>query len=447
MRFPCISSGLMAAVLSFAPIHAQQPAAARSVSSTTPMVATDRYLFVLRGDVLWQFNVNTLAVVRSFTFPSAGAPVAGREAAQAPDAPPHVVVRKRPAAKAPSAEAIEASIESALQWLQTHQDDDGKWDCDNFMKHDDPLLGAINDGPGNAVHDVGVTGLALLAFLGGGSTMRGGLYKDSIKKGVKWLREQQQENGLFGTNVSHDFIYNHAIATFAMSEAYGLSNAQLLKATAQKGIDYLESHRNPYAVWRYQPRDNDNDTSVTSWAVCAYCSADSYGLTVNREAMKLASVWFDQVTGDDGRAGYSKQGEPSSRKPGDHSERFPVGGGEAMTAAATMSRFFLGQDPQTKPIMKASADVLASKPPSWEKGNIDAVYWYFGTYAMVQMGGAHWRAWERSLGALVENQRKDGNLVGSWDPVGVWDEDGGRVFVTALYAMALQAGKRVAKIR
>ena len=39
----------------------------------------------------------------------------------------------------------------------------------------------------------------LLAFLGDGSTLRSGAYKENIRNGVKWLRDQQQENGLFGT--------------------------------------------------------------------------------------------------------------------------------------------------------------------------------------------------------------------------------------------------------
>src|SRR5262245_45995668 len=29
-----------------------------------------------------------------------------------------------------------AAIESGLEWLRNHQDEDGKWDCDGFMKHD-----------------------------------------------------------------------------------------------------------------------------------------------------------------------------------------------------------------------------------------------------------------------------------------------------------------------
>ncbi|MBM3962283.1 MAG: hypothetical protein FJ306_10340, partial [Planctomycetes bacterium] len=133
------------------------------------------------------------------------------------------------------------NIDAGLKWLKDHQDEDGKWDCDNFMKHDDPSSD-VCDGPGNAVHDVGVTGLALLAFLGDNNTMRAGAYKDQVKKGVLWLREQQDpQTGLFGTAASHDFIYDHAIAAYAMCEAFGLSNYTLLKPTAQKGINYLES--------------------------------------------------------------------------------------------------------------------------------------------------------------------------------------------------------------
>ena len=80
-----------------------------------------------------------------------------------------------------------AAIDAGLQWLKNHQDEDGKWDCDGFMKHDD-ASSEVCDGPGNAVHDVGVTGLALLAFLGDGSTLRSGPYKEPIKKGVTWLK-------------------------------------------------------------------------------------------------------------------------------------------------------------------------------------------------------------------------------------------------------------------
>jgi hypothetical protein len=344
-----------------------------------------------------------------------------------------------------------AAIDAGLRWLKDHQDEDGKWDCDGFMKHDD-ASSEVCDGPGNAVHDVGVTGLALLAFLGDGSTMRSGPYKDTIKKGVIWLKEQQQENGLFGTNASHDFIYDHAIAAYAMCEAFGLSNYQLLKPTAQKGINYLESHRNPYSVWRYQPRDNDNDTSVTGWAIMAYESGEFFGLTINTEALKLCAQWLDQVSDPTGLHGYTKQGEVSSRKPGDHATRFPTEKGHAMTAVGLFCRFFMSQDPKEKPVMKAAADLILSRPPIWDTkaGTIDHYYWYYATYALFQTGGRHWTEWQKKLEtAVVKNQHMDKakkNLYGSWDPTCAWGDDGGRVYSTAILVLTLEAYYRYSRL-
>ncbi len=338
--------------------------------------------------------------------------------------------------------ATAAAIEAGLEWLKNHQDEDGKWDADEFMKHD--VEGAPCDGAGNAVHDVGLTGLALLAFLGDGSTLRSGPYRDVIKKGVNWLRNQQDPtSGLFGTNASHDFIYDHILAAYAMTEAYGLSESSILRPYAQKGLNYLEYHRNPYMVWRYQPRDNDNDTSVTGWGVMVYKSAQDFKLQVNEQAFKNIEIWFDQVTDPaTGKAGYTKRGEPSSRHPGEHGTRFPVDKGEALTAAALLGRFFLGQVPKDKPIMSAAANTILSKPPIWDEktGTIDMYYWYYASYALYQMGGRHWKEWSAKLtDAIVKPQRMDGNFKGSWDPKGAWGEDGGRVYSTAICVLTLEA--------
>jgi len=344
------------------------------------------------------------------------------------------------------------AIDAGLQWLKDHQDEDGKWDSDQFMKHDDPTSESC-DGPGSAVHDIGVTGLALLAFLGDGSTMRSGIYKDTVKRGVIWLRSQQQENGLFGTNTSRDFIYDHAIASYAMCEAFGLSNSQLLRDVAQKGLDYLESHRNPGAVWRYQPRDGDNDTSVTGWCIMAYASGEFFGLDVNQEALQCCATWLDQISDATGLHGYRTRGEPSSRKPGgNHAARYPPDKGAAMTAVGLFCRCFLNQDPRDKPVMKAAADLIAARPPVWDEqgGSIDHYYWYYATYALFQMGGTHWTEWQKKLeSAVVKHQHRDRtrkNLYGSWDPKCAWGEDGGRVYSTAILTLTLEAYYRYTRL-
>ena len=338
------------------------------------------------------------------------------------------------------------AIGAGLEWLKNHQDEDGRWDCDGFMKHD--TEGEACDGAGEAAYDVGVTGLALLAFLGDGSTMRVGPYKQAVKSGVKWLRDQQQDDGLFGARVSHDFIYSHAIASYAMCEAYGVSAFRLLRPNAQRSIDYLEAHRNPYKVWRYQARDGDNDTSITGWSLMAYATGELFGLTINKKALQLCETWLDEVSDPSGRHGYAKRGERSSRMPGDHATRFPVDKGESLTAVGLFCRFFLGQNPKEKPVMTAAAYLIAGQPPVWNEkdGSIDLYYWYWATNAMFQMGGEFWADWRSSLTEAVIPHQHDGrdnqNLAGSWDPVGVWGKIGGRVYSTAMLTLTLETPYR-----
>ncbi|HEX5051504.1 MAG TPA: prenyltransferase/squalene oxidase repeat-containing protein [Planctomycetota bacterium] len=355
--------------------------------------------------------------------------------------------RRRNSSRRPAEEGVAA----ALAWLAAHQDEDGKWDCDGFMKHDG--AGEPCDGPGNAVHDVGVTGLALLCFLADGATLHAGPHRAVLDRGLRWLVDNQAENGLFGTASYEKSIYDHAIATIAVCEAQATSAAYWLRERAQRGIDYLEMHRNPYSVWRYKPRDNDNDTSVTAWCVQALWSARVAGLSVDESALKFAETFLDQVSTPAGDHGYTKVGAASDRKPGDHATRFPIEKGAPMTAAGLFCRFLLGEDPKEKTVMSGAANLILAKPPYWDPraGSIDMYYWYYATYAMFQTGGRAWTEWQKKLDlAVVKTQRRDKaqpNAFGSWDPIGVWGDDGGRVYSTAMACLMLQAEHRLMRLR
>ncbi|MGK0201015.1 MAG: hypothetical protein ACI89X_001425 [Planctomycetota bacterium] len=482
-----ISAGLAAAPPLLAPALLT---ASLTCQEQPAMLATSQYLFIVRGDWVFQYDVDTLLLKGRAAIPS-GAPT--RRATRLPAAGigmDRLPDRRKPAGAKPILVKPSADKESAfdtnqwnaaislgggaggkyggrgggrggrggdkptataigagLNWLAKHQDKNGRWDADGFMKHDTD--GTACDGPGSAVHDIGVTGLAMLAMLGDGSTMRAGPYKNQLKLAVKWLRDQQGQDGRFGSNASHDYIYDHAIATYAMCEAYGLSDYKLIKKSAQKGINYLESHRNHYSVWRYQPRDNDNDLSVTSWCLMAYKSAEFFDLQVNKGAIKLCATYIDLLTSPDGRHGYTKQGEGSSRMPGDHSTKFPIDKCETLTAAGLFCRYFIGQSPKSKPIMKDAANLLVSKPPRWDTvaGTIDHYYWYYGSHAMFQAGGHHWKTWNMHLkAALLPTQFKVGNQAGSWDPAGVWGEQGGRVYSTAMSVLSLESYYRYSRL-
>jgi hypothetical protein len=75
-------------------------------------------------------------------------------------------------------------------------------------------------------------------------------------------------------------------------------------------------------------------------------------------------------------------------------------------------------------------------------------YWYYGSYAMYQMGGSkHWEAWQKAMEkAVVGSQRKEGDEKGSWDPVGPWGYAGGRVYATALMTLCLEVYFRYARV-
>ena len=48
--------------------------------------------------------------------------------------------------------------------------------------------------------------------------------------------------------------------------------------------------------------------------------------------------------------------------------------------------------------------------------------------------------------AIVDHQRKDGCARGSWDPVGPWGREGGRVYSTALCTMCLEVYYRYPRV-
>ena len=124
-----------------------------------------------------------------------------------------------------------------------------------------------------------------------------------------------------------------------------------------------------------------------------------------------------------------------------------------MTAVGLLCRFFLGEDPDDQPLMEKHADLMLESLPEHYDGDDDRkntnfmYYWYYGSYAMYQMGGKYWTAWNKAMKeAVLDSQRKDGHLLGSWDPDGPWGHAGGRVYSTATMVLCLEVYFRYAKV-
>jgi len=336
-------------------------------------------------------------------------------------------------------------IEQGLDWLAAHQDtdEDGRWDCDDFAKHDPK--GDKCGGKGGALYDVGVTSLATLAFLGAGYTDRGSKrdnpHAKNVRQGLRFLMTSQDDEGVFGGRASRHFIYNHALATLAICESYRMTRNPRYKKPAQEALNFIARARNPWLGWRYGVRSGQNDTSVTALCVMALKSGMYGGLDVDPAAFEGAREWIDKMTDPEtGRVGYMMPGGVSARNQGTR-ERFPPERTHAMTAAGVLTRIFLGEDPRTSEKIKRGAELCTARPPVWnpDDGSIDMYYWYMGTLATVQVSADAWKTWNRAMRTAIEDhQREDG----SWDPVGPWGGEGGRVYSTALMTMCLEVSYR-----
>jgi hypothetical protein len=395
--------------------------AAAAQSPPTVMHTTEDYLFLLRGDRLLQFDIHSLELLKSVAIPSEGA-------TPAPGSTLQPTAKPKTSRSAAAEKAASEMVKAGLDWLAAQQREDGSFPGDKNAST-------------RTVHEVGVTGLAILAFLGDGNTLHEGPHRASVKRAVTWLREQQDpRTGQIGTPNCNEFIYDHAIASLALSEAYGLSDYKPLKANVQLALNYLESHRNPYGVWRYQPRDGDNDTSVTTWCAMALRSGQDFGLEVNPNSMQMVQVWVEQMTDPTtGRIGYNDRGGYSSRRVGAHSKEHPRENNEAMTAAGMVCLALAGESDADSGVRSLQEKLLSAKPPTWERGKVDEYAWYLGSLVSTGAGKAGQAAWNRSLIAACElGQRADG----SFEPIGVWAQDGGPVYSTALLCLALEAQVR-----
>jgi hypothetical protein len=359
------------------------------------------------------------------------------------------------------------AVEDALRWLAAHQSPDGGWECEGWRKWCDKKPssdGESLEGPGKANYDVGVTGMALLAFLGAGYTNRSDhAFGKVVADGLKYLRGVQDAEGCFGSRATTHYVYNHAIAALAMVEAYGMTGSSIYKGPTQKALDFIAITRNPYFAWRYGVKPGDNDTSVTGWMMMALKSAKlinaadvkagkSASLVYDEEAFEGIRSWVDKMTDPDtGRAGYQIRGTGPAR-PQELVDKFPADKSESMTAAAMLARIFLGEDPKKSEMIRKGAELCAKLAPKWDAqdGSIDMYYWYYATLAMFQVGGEPWKKWEAAMkGAIIDTQRKDTDYCkykGSWEPIDPWGVDGGRVYSTACLALCLEVWYRYDKV-
>ncbi|HOX08734.1 MAG TPA: terpene cyclase/mutase family protein [Planctomycetota bacterium] len=350
--------------------------------------------------------------------------------------------RKKAVGRFGGSEATESSVEAALRWLARHQEKDGRWASEKWDAKNDKRA------------SMSMTGLATLAFLGAGYTHKSGRFADNVRRGLEWLMSQQVENGGVtgkqGFSYNHYDGYSHAMASLALAEAWGMTEANRrddfdskLGQAAQKAVDYsVNVHQKPYSGWRYQA-GSEGDISHTGWFVMQLKSAKVAGLKVDGTAFQGGMNFVTSLLGKDtGKSVYEKSQISSANYMGAGPKGGDLGSARR-TAMSMVCRLFMGV-PRDDETMKKSAPWVLGYKPDWEKQ--DFYHWYYGTLAMFQTGGDNWKEWNDPMKkTLVDNQCKGGPMDGSandkdgsWDPKGHYEEQCGRIYTTALGALCLE---------
>ncbi len=337
------------------------------------------------------------------------------------------------------------AVLAALKWLARHQSPDGSWSVQGYVSVCRGTACAPH--PGHADFDAGVTGLSVLAFLGAGHAhfsreIHDGIcFGDVVRKGLQWMLRHQDAEGCIGSRNAQKYMYNHTICALALTEAYGLTESNLFREPAQRAVDFTISAQNPGKGWRYAHQSGKNDSSVTGWAVMVLKSAEISGLSFPSSGYRGTRAWFNEVTEKTySRVGYTGPNTGKVYIPGMNEN---YNHHETLTSIAMMARIFMNRS-KRDPRIAAGCNLLLADKPRWEANDIDFYYWYYASLALYQYDGPlgpKWRAWNKEMKrAIVDHQNRGKGECrhGSWEPVGRWCCEGGRVYATAINALTLE---------
>ncbi|MCA9087731.1 MAG: hypothetical protein KDA90_03745 [Planctomycetaceae bacterium] len=360
--------------------------------------------------------------------------------------------RRRALMEYGGSEDSEAAVDRSLRWLASVQSPAGYWDA---SIHE---AGTIDVGPDGQSRgfagrnaDTGVTALAILAFLGKQNTLDQGEYSPQVERGLRWLvsvqrpfkwsefinasdlqnwseRDKVDDGYLGGNSSTFCGMYCHAMATFSMAEAYAMSRnnpeAQWLRRPLERAVNFILAAQLRDGGWRYIKGEERGDVSVLGWQIMALKSAELAGIEI--PAMpKQRMIQFLQkasIGQHGGLAGYRLNDPPSP----------------TMTAEALFCRQVLGLAPASESAATDEAvNYLLQNKPS--RRQLNYYYWYYGTLAMYQRGGAPWEEWNTAMRDLVvSEQERSGPNAGSWPPRDPWSGYGGRIYSTAVATLSLE---------
>lgn len=317
----------------------------------------------------------------------------------------------------------EYAVLKGLKWLKDHQDPAGSW------------------GPR---YQVAMTGLSLLAFFAHGETTGSEEFGEAIRKGLKYLLKTQQGGTFVAGGPWHLATqvraYEHAIGTYAISEAYGVTSIPSLKSAMEDAVQVIIDGQHEGGSWDYgylRGPEAHTDVSLGGWHVQALeaaqlAGAENMGIKTAIENGIRGMKRMSAHKGTLGLFAYSTRVQNESPN-------------NVMTGVAVLCMQLTGHALDAE--ARAGIEALKKLGFQWQKGDVpqqdirgvaDWPYyaWYYITQARFHQGGASWMAWNKQFApTLCSMQNKDG----SWCPPPASTElTYGPVYCTALSCLMLE---------
>lgn len=296
----------------------------------------------------------------------------------------------------------EPAVLRALRWLKQEQRPDGSWGSP----------------------PVAMTGFALLCYLAHNEVPGEGEFGDTVRKAIQYLLSQQRADGRFPGN------YDIPIATYALCEAYGMTQVPVVKEAAEKALDVIIRSQHASGGWDYNcgPGERD-DTSYMGWCAQALKAGHMAGLPNPglQDALVRATRGFKKNAHPAGGFGYTGPGQ----------------GG--LTAVGTLGMQLLGaaREAECRRGIVWLEQVTFNWGDPW--GARPVYYWYYTTQAKFHEGGKAWEQWNRSFAlqlagrqTVLTGARAGGFDVGYWDAPSETEKSLGLVYNTCLCTLMLE---------
>jgi prenyltransferase beta subunit len=269
---------------------------------------------------------------------------------------------------------VDLIYERGLRYLAEKQNAEGAW----------------NDTAGT---EPGVVGLCVAAFLAHGEDPKNGPYAEVISKGVEYIiSKQNPANGYIGNS-----MYNHAFATKALAESYGVVENPKLAEALKDAIELIvaSQKRNRFGAWRYTPESRDADTTVTGSQIVSLLAARNAGLEVPDEAIKKGLAYLASCRAGDGSYGYTSS----------------AGGKPTLTAIGSLC-LSLAKERDSKGY--AASLAYLKKNLDYRERFYPYYYEYYMSQALFHADTEIWEDWNgRNIRYLGTIQSPDGSFPGN----------------------------------